>query len=100
MLREMSWAQLREWMVFAELEPFPSARQDWHFAHVVSVMNNIMRDAKKVPLPYPLKKFLLRFGDDPGDQATREQTPKERFNILTTIAHIAAGVKRKLKSAA
>lgn len=74
----MTKEQLREWRMFADLEPFDGRREDIRNAHVVQAIVNVNRNAKKNPKGFPLTDFVLQFGDAtfPRKEATTWQDMK------------------------
>lgn len=91
MLQEMSWEQFREWMYYAEVEPFGEERGDLQAGIVASVIANVNRDPKKGK-PFSPGDFMPRFLDvgsedggrvakrapltDPGEWARVKQMAK------------------------
>lgn len=63
MLRSMTWRQFKEWIVFADLEPFDDIRDDYRFASIVTAIANANRNPKRRAKPYTLEDGLLKFGD-------------------------------------
>ncbi len=59
----MTARQLTEWLIFSELEPFDSERNDYRFGSIVQVLANAHRDIKKHPKGFTLDDVTLFFGD-------------------------------------
>ena len=51
MLRRMQPEQLRDWQIYAELEPFGEEREDLRTAYIATLLYNIHRDSKQSPSP-------------------------------------------------
>jgi len=66
-LGQMSAAEYASWCEYAALEPFGSEAQDWYQAHLVSVLANIHRDAKRQSQPFELAEFVLFHRSTPHD---------------------------------
>ena len=81
MLDEITWEQFQEWVVFAELSPFSSDREDYRFASIVHAIVNVNRDTKKKRTPYDLQDFVLRFGDTPEVKKKVVQTAEQQKAI-------------------
>lgn len=73
MLREMTWREFREWVVFAELEPFDEARNDLRFAHIVATLLNLHR--RKGTRAVTVQDVRLMFGDE---KEIKRQTPQQQ----------------------
>lgn len=73
MLREMQWREFREWVAFAELEPFDEARNDLRFAHIVATLLNLHR--RKGTRAVTVQDVRLLFGDE---KEIRRQTPQQQ----------------------
>ena len=96
MLRALRPLELLEWQVFEGLEPFEPERGDYRMASVCQALWNIARDTKRHPRPFPIKDFLVLFGD--AGQPTRRQTWQEQKRLLTMYAQ-AYGRKAKKQRA-
>lgn len=76
MLRGMSMRQFRDWMIFAELEPFDEVRQDLRIAQVVTTLLNLNR--KKGTPAFKVDDVRLMFGDEAGKP---KQSPKQQMQV-------------------
>lgn len=94
MLKEMSFAEFRDWQLFAELEPFGEERSDIRTASIVSTLANVNRDPKKRRQPYQMTDFLLRFGDAPEIKKP-PQTWEQMKNIGMQMAKAYGATFRK-----
>lgn len=72
MLDEITMLEFREWMAYAELEPFDEWRQDMRNAHIVQTIRNLFRKH-----PISLEDCVLPFESRPK----KRKTPKEMFAI-------------------
>jgi len=84
MLAEMTWAQLREWMAYYEMDPWGGARGDLQAAIVASTVVNASPHIRK---RYRAADFLPTFG-------ARRQTQGEMGSILTMAAQAARRAKQ------
>ena len=93
MLRSMTAMQLREWMEFAELEPFGEDREDARFGSVVQVLMNVHRSSKHHPSPYTLANAVLAGGDAFEEEHLKTQSWQE----MKMIGMVAATMSIKSK---
>lgn len=82
MLRRMTGRQFLEWQAYASLEPFDETRADVRGAQIVQALWNIARDKKAHPSPFPLKEFLIEF----GERVPKKPDVNMQIRILTAIA--------------
>lgn len=85
LLRSLSLRELRDWRAYADLEPFDETRADYRAASIVWAVVNMNRDTKKKPRPWPLKDFLLKFGEAMEQQQRKGKTPAELLAIAKQI---------------
>lgn len=83
MLRGMTAQQFMEWKTYAELEPFDEVREDYRAASIVKALWDIARDRKAHPEPFPLDRFLLRFGHQ--EPVRGRQTWQEKLAIARAV---------------
>lgn len=98
MLARMSSAELTEWAVFAELEPFGEERADLRAGIVASVIANVNRDPKKQKKAFRPQDFLPEFGKRKGGgEGAGGKEPLSPDELKAKFARIAAafGGKRK-----
>jgi len=88
MLAEISYLEFLDWITYAELEPFDETRQDARTAHIVTTLNNIYRDSKKRPDPYPVERFMIPFGDAPKHAAPQQDWRVMKANAMLWSAAI------------
>lgn len=84
MLREMSIRQFRDWVRYAELDPFDEQRMDYRIASVVAAVVNSQRSRKQRKMK--LSEALLRFGDASDKRNQRKQTWQEQLMIAKMYA--------------
>jgi hypothetical protein len=72
MLNEITLDQFREWVAYAELEPFDEWREDVRNAHIVSTIANIVSNKN-----FSISDFILKFGDRGESQEEPEEEPEE-----------------------
>lgn len=82
----MTWKQFTEWIAFAELEPFGPERIEQSLGAIVKAEYDVHTRKKGQP-PYPLKKFVLRFGDDEDAPATPK---KKSWQDMKAVAQMWA----------
>lgn len=68
LLWRMSGAEIREWELYEQVEPFGERRADVRAALVASVIANANRDAKKKPSPFTIDDFMPFKEADDGDE--------------------------------
>lgn len=90
MLREMSAEQLREWMVFSELEPYGEDREDKRIGIVARILANAYRDSKQHSKPYTLAECVVSGGDAFAYEVERRQTWQE-MKMLAIMMTTAQG---------
>jgi hypothetical protein len=81
MLRQMTAKRFRDWMRYAEVEPFrfdKELRADYRIAHVVQTLVNLNRG--KSPAR-PLKDFLLPFDDATPKKKTWQEMQRAAYMI-------------------
>ena len=82
MLRNMTYKEFREWMVFAELEPFDEVRQDYRIASIVAAIYNVHRGKNQRAVA--LKDVKIKFGDEEvTKQSVKEQMAMAQMAIAT-----------------
>lgn len=85
----MTLKQLREWMVYEELEPFGNDREEYLIGSVIQLLANVHRGKERKHRPYSLDDSTPNFGDRPRmkkgtsdwraiKEATREMTEEQR----------------------
>jgi hypothetical protein len=90
MLRRITAKQFREWLAYAELEPFDETRADYRTADIVRAIYNVHRGRGQQPIA--LEDAVLRFGGSAKATANKRQSPAEQLNImrLLSIVHNSA----------
>jgi hypothetical protein len=94
MLRGMSFKEFREWIAFADLEPFDETRQDYRIASVVATLINVNRGKGKRAVT--VDEVRLMFGDQKKE---RKQTPMQQMQIamLAAAAYNHSEEEKELK---
>lgn len=87
----MTAKQLRDWQIYAELEPFDEQRQDVRIAQVVQTLVNIHRDPKKGKA-VTIKDVLLEFNKPIGEMDKEAETPMEQWKRFETVFLFAANM--------
>lgn len=77
LLANTTSAELVEWMVFYQQEPFGVERGDLQAGIVAATIANVNRDAKKQKKPYQAQDFLPRFEGGAGAGRKAPKTPEE-----------------------
>jgi hypothetical protein len=85
MLAAMPQRVYREWMVYAEMEPWDQQRADWRAAMIASTMANLWRGKKG--RRRKLKDFLPVFKRSPG----RPRTKQQAANLMAAMAKMYGG---------
>lgn len=93
MLSLISFRQLKEWMVYADLEPFDEVRADIRTAHIISTLANVNRDPKKRRKAFDIADCLLHFGDSRPPKKVKSARDME--NVAKMIALSYGVVPRK-----
>lgn len=60
----MDYPEYLDWLQYMEFAPSFEERANVLFASIVSALINLNRDVKAYPKPFPLKEFVLLFGED------------------------------------
>lgn len=81
MLRQMSFKQFREWIAYAELEPFDESRDDYRIASIVATLINLKRGKRKA---VSVDDVRLLFGDE--KKIERKQSVLEQIQIGLLVA--------------
>lgn len=98
MLAQMSWAQLREWAAYSELDPFGEERADLRMGILASVMANVHRDTSKRPRPYQADEFMPKFGEQAADvtasrSSSKPLTDKDEWAAVKRMARSISKAK-------
>lgn len=83
MLRGISFKQFREWMAFAELEPFDETRDDYRFASIVAAIANVHRGKGK--RAFTVEEMRLMFGD--AEKARQSVKQQMHIGMLMAAAY-------------
>ena len=75
LLAETTSAELTEWAVFYEMEPFGPERGDLQAGIVAATVANVNRDAKKQKKPYTAHDFMPKF--EGAAEAKAPKSPEE-----------------------
>lgn len=81
MLREMSFKQFREWIAYAEVEPFDETREDYRTASIVATLINLKRGKRKA---LSLEDVRIMFGDE--KKIEKRQSVQEQIQIGLLMA--------------
>lgn len=84
MLRQMPPAQIRDWMIYEQVEPFGELRADYRAASIRETIHNL---AVKKAYRKPVSAFLLKIGEQ-AEAAQRRQTPEEQSKIMRQVFEI------------
>jgi len=95
LLAETTSAELTEWAVFYEMEPFGPERGDLQAGIVAATVANVNRDAKKQKKPYSAQDFMPRFENGAGEPKAAK-SPQELQQKWQAIAQ-AFGSKKESK---
>lgn len=82
MLEEISVHQFREWMAYAEIEPFDERRADLRSAMVTWAIVNVNR--KRGSSIIPVDTFMPKFDDDVAKPAKSWQEMKAIGYMIAT----------------
>ncbi len=88
----MTARQFRDWMHFAEIEPFTFDRElraDFRSAQIVQVIANVNRGPKQKA--YTLQDFLLKF-DDANPERKKTWQEMQKVAYMIAAAYNADGV--------
>lgn len=72
MLRGMSARELKEWWLYAQLDPFDDLRADYRAASIAAVIANVNRDPKTRPEPYTYDDMRIKY--ETGEGETKPKT--------------------------
>lgn len=75
LLADTTSAELVEWMVYYQMEPFGPERADLQAGIVAATVANVNRDVKKQKKPYSAQDFMPKFTGGAGGKA--EKSPEE-----------------------
>jgi hypothetical protein len=78
LLSRISAKELRDWEIFAAVEPFGEERADIRSATICCILANINRDPKKTSA-FEIKDFLPKF--DPPEPMTPDEIKAHLLNI-------------------
>ena len=92
LLAETTSAELTEWGVFYEMEPFGPERGDLQAGIVAATVANVNRDAKKQKKPYSAQDFMPKFEE--GGKGKAEKTPEELRRKWERVVEMFGGVKK------
>ena len=99
MLREITWAQFREWQAYFELELAGESRADARAAYIVRALYNINRDHKKNSEPYPIGTFIYDFLNEIKEAPPKpKQTPAQQKALILEHLMAAAHAERNKPS--
>lgn len=92
LLADTTSAELTEWAIYYEMEPFGPERGDLQAGIVAATVANVNRDAKKQKKPYSAQDFMPQFKAGAGGKT--EKTPDELRRKWEMVVAAFGGAKK------